>query len=267
MLSDNQPQILGRGTHYDFGEKITWGKNIIFGANCKNVSIGYGAFIGDNAYIDVEELRIGDYFTIHHGSVIHGKKCVIGHNVWIGHYCILDALGGLLKLGNNVGVGGHSQLWSHMKFGDRLAGCRWYHMKELVVGDGAWFVGHCLVAPIIVESRAMLMLGGVAVKDMMENHTYAGSPAQDVTDRMGYQFKAISLREKEKIFSDYIAEYKNKGNDVSFIETARNLERIDAEKTYFNLENQMYMPRYTDDECKFVKFLLYDKAKFIPANS
>jgi len=268
MLDNAQPKILNKAMTLKVQDKIRWGKNITFGPNCNNIAIGYGGFIGDNIYIDVEEFCVGDYFTIHHGSVIHGKKCIIGHNVWIGHYSILDAFGGLLMLGNNVGVGAHSQLWSHMKFGDRLAGCRWFNMNKLVVGDGAWFVGHCLVAPIVVEPRAMLMLGGVAVKNMKENHIYSGSPAQDVTEKMGHQFKDITLEEKEIMFSNCIDEYKNKGNDVNFIKTIRDLDHIDSsEKTYFNLKSQDYVPRYTNDEYKFMKFLLYDKAKFIPVKT
>lgn len=264
-MSSFQPEIVNKSMNMEVKGKMKWGRNITFGPNCKNINIGYGCFIGDDLYIDVEDLEIGDYFTIHHGSVIHGKKCIIGHNVWIGHYCILDAFGGLLKLGNNVGVGAHSQLWSHMKFGDRLAGCRWFKMEELVVGDGAWFVGHCIVAPIVVEPQAMLMLGGLAVKDMKENHIYSGSPAQDVTDKMGYQFKDITLKEKETLFSGYLDEYRDRGNDISFVKITTDLKHGDSpEKTYFNIESQEYIPRYTDGERKFMKFLLYDRAKFIP---
>lgn len=265
MFSKGQTKIMNQNMVADFKDHIRWGENITFGPNCKNISIGYGGFIGDNIYIDVEELHIGDYFTIHHGSVIHGKKCVIGHNVWIGHYSIIDSSGGLLTLGNNVGIGAHSQLWSHMKFGDRLAGCRWFNMERLIIGDSAWFVGHCLVAPIVVEPRAMLMLGGVAVKNMRENHIYAGSPARDVTDKMGGQFKEIDLKEKERLFSRYISKYEDTGNNVDFIETAKDLDRAPiSEKTYFDIEMQHYVPRYTDDEYKFMKFLLYDRAKFLP---
>lgn len=268
MVLHRQPNIMNNEMNCNFDKRIKWGENVTFGTHCRDVSIGFGGVIGDDIYIDVEEFHVGDYFTIHHGSVIHGKKCVIGHNVWVGHYCILDALGGLLKLGNNVGIGAHSQLWSHMKFGDRLAGCRWYNMNELIVGDSAWFVGHCLVSPIVVEPKAMLMLGGVAVKDMAENHIYSGSPAKDVTSKMGHQFREITLEEKKKMFSKYVDEYSKQGNDVSFIKTTNDLNGITRrgalKYTYFDLQRQFYLPRYTEDEYKFIRFLLYDKAKFIP---
>jgi hypothetical protein len=154
-----------------------------------------------------------------------------------------------------------------MKFGDRLAGCRWHKMSQLIVGDGAWFVGHCIVSPINVKPKAMLLPGGVAVKDMEENHIYAGSPAQDVSDKMGFQFDNISLKEKEVIFSSYINEYSKLGRSVDFIKTTSNLCGKDRSKdyTFYDLDDQRYIPRYTMEEYQFMRFLLYDKAKFIPA--
>lgn len=265
-MRKNQPTISNQDMAFNVSANISWGRNVTFGPNCKFVSIGYGSFLGSDIYIDVEELHIGDYFTIHHGSVIHGKKCIIGHNNWIGQYCVLDSLGGLLMLGNNVGVGAHSQLWSHMKFGDRLAGCRWYRMEELSVGDDVWFVGHCIVAPIRAESRSMLMLGGVVVKDMKENHIYAGVPAKDVTEKMGYQFEDNTLEEKEEIFLSYIKEYKKSGNPTNFIKIVESFDGIDDDDkyTYFSLNTRKYLPNYSDEEFRFMRFLLYDRAKFLP---
>lgn len=263
-MDDHQPQILNPKTELSVGDRVRWGKNVTFGPSCRRVTIGFGAFVGNDLYIDVEELHIGDYFTIHHGSVIHGKQCVIGHNNWIGHYTILDSLGGLLQLGNNVGVGAHSQLWSHIQFGDRLAGCRWYNMGRLIVGDDVWFVGHSIVAPITAESRSMLMVGGVAVTDMQENHIYAGSPARDVTEKMGTQFKETTPEERQETFSQYLQEYQRAGNDVTFIKTVDGIDRAETRQTQYDLRTREYLPRYTDDEYRFMRFLLYEKAKFVP---
>ena len=264
-MNYNQPIFLNENTEFTVGSRARFGKNVTFGPNCKKIQIGHYSFIGDGVYIDVEELSIGDYFTLHHGSLVHGKKCVIGHNNWIGHYTILDALGGLLLLGNNVGVGAHSQLWSHMKFGDRMEGCRWHNFSSLEVGDDVWFVGHCIVSPVKVEDRAMLMLGGVAVKDMKYNRIYAGSPAVDVTEKLGHQFQKVGIEKKEAIFLDYKKEYESQGNDVRFIKVVQSFDEIEHENvSYFNLLTREYLPSYSDEESKFMRFLLYDKAKFIP---
>lgn len=180
--------------------QVTIGKNLIFGSNCRGVEIGYGSFIGDNVYIDVPYLSIGEYTTVHRGVTIHGyQNCQIGHNCWIGQYAIIDSIGGT-TVGNNVGIGAHSQLWSHIKFGDKLEGCLWNSDKKLIVENDVWFVGHCIVSPIHAREKSMLMVGGVITKDMEANHVYAGVPAKDVTLTLGKQFKTIEIDEKKKIF-------------------------------------------------------------------
>lgn len=265
-MKGNGPQILNKDIELTTGDNIRWGSGIVLGPSCRRVSIGYGCFIGNDVYIDVENLTIGDYVTIHHGSTLHGIKCTIGHNNWIGQYTILDSLGGLLTLGNNVGVGAHSQLWSHMKFGDLLEGCRWFRNGSLEVGDDAWFVGHCIVAPIKVEDRAMLLVGGLATRDMKYNHTYAGSPAVDVTDKIGPQFgKPLSCEEKEKRFEQYINDYKKTGENVGFIRYCCEFsKKSDDRYSWFNLASREYIPTHSPEEFRFMKFLLYEKAKFIP---
>lgn len=264
-MTENYPVFLNENTDFKVRNNVKWGRNVTFGPNCKRIRIGFGCFIGNDIYLDVEDLQIGDYVTIHHGCVVHGIKCTIGHNNWIGHYTILDSLGGLLELGNNVGIGAHSQLWSHMKFGDRLAGCRWYQNRSLKIGDDVWIVGHCIVAPITAEKRSMLLVGSVAVKDMLENHIYAGSPAKDVSNKFGFQFQSVSSEKQEKIMEEYIAEFKKTGKETNFIKIIHNFDtELNPNFTYFNLSTREYIPRYTDDEYEFMRFLLYDKAKFIP---
>jgi len=265
-MATNSPTFLHTDTEARIGDNVHWGRDVVFGPNCRRVTVGYGAFIGDDVYIDVEELSIGDYFTLHHGSTLHGKTCAIGHNCWIGQYCILDSLGGRLSLGNNVGVGAHSQLWSHMKFGDRLAGCRWYRMESLDIGDDVWFVGHCIVAPIKASSRSMLMVGGVAVKDMEANHVYAGSPAKDMTEKFGTQFDEVTQAQREAGFSEYLEEFRRQGHDTDFVRLVQTREALiaDGKHTPFCLSTREYAPRYTPDEYRFMRFLLYDRAKFVP---
>lgn len=238
-----------------------------FGPNCKNISIGHGVILRRDIYIDVETLHIGDYVTIHHGTVIHGKKVFIGHNCWVGHYSILDGYGGELKIGNNVGIGAQSQLWSHMKFGDTLAGCNWKSQGKLIIGDDAWLVGHCIVSPIVIEPRAMLLAGGVATKDLLENRIYAGTPAKDLSETLGLQFSERSKKDVERNWNNLVCDYQELGNDVSFIrtvETIQDLERSDS-ITSFSPYERRYVPNYGDEETKFIRFLLYDKAKFLPS--
>ncbi|NER13253.1 hypothetical protein GWK08_07365 [Leptobacterium flavescens] len=259
-------EIRNSSTIVNLGEKTLLDEKITLGSNCKKITIGYGCFIGENVYIDVPELVIGDYTTIHKNTTIHGsEKCEIGHNCWIGQNTIIDSIGGM-KIGNNVGIGTYSQLWSHMKFGDMLNGCRWNTKKKMVIEDDVWFVGHCIVSPVHAKKGSMAMLGSLVVKDMEENEIYAGSPAKNVKDKMGTQFSEIGIKEKKKIFKNY---YKSFILENSIREADLEYEELDEVQirvgnTRFNLEERSYWPTRSDYEYKFMKYILYDKAKFIP---
>lgn len=260
-------QSRSQDTKYFLGPGVMFGTNVVFGPNCKSVTIGAGSFIGNDVYIDVEELVIGDYFTLHHGSIIHGAVCSIGHNCWVGQYTILDAHGSYLTVGNNVGVGAHSQLWSHMKFGDMMEGCRWNVMSSLEIGDDVWLVGHCIVSPIKAAPRSMLLAGGVATRDMLENRVYAGTPAKDITDSVGPQFEELEAGVRTDRFEKLVDEFSATGADTSFIEIVGLGEEWpeDPLVTGFSPEVRVYQPRYTEIEMEFMKnFLLYDRAKYCP---
>ena len=138
-------------------------KNIIIGHNvtihpsvkicgingpAESVIIGDNTFIGENVQIICQDFSIGDYGKIQHHTNIHGYlPCFIGHNAWIGQYSIIDSIGGTY-IGNNCGIGAHSQIWSHIKYGDTLEGCRFLSEKKMNIGNDVWFVGHCIVSPI-----------------------------------------------------------------------------------------------------------------------
>ena len=244
-------------------------KNVNFGARCDEVSIGHATRIRENVYIDVNKLTIGDYVTINPGTVIHGDVVEIGHNCWIGRNVMLDGHGGLLRIGNNVGIGADSQLWSHMKFGDRLEGCNWHKMESLVVDDDVWFVGHCLVTAIHAKRRSMLMLGGVATRDMEENQIYAGVPAKNMSHIFGKQFRERTTEEKKLEFLALIEDYKTTGKNIAVIGaegTDLEVANADLSTTKFDLENRTYLPSYSVEETNFMRFLLYDRAKFLPSS-
>ena len=257
-------EIKNSTTKIEILDNVVFGKNVVLGARCKEIKIGFGCFLGNDLYIDVDYLDIGDYTSIHHGSIIHGVQTSIGHNCWFGHYTIIDSLGGDTKIGNNVGVGAHSQLWSHMKFGDTLNGCRWNSSSRLYLDDDVWLVGHCIVGPIHAKPKSMLMTGSVALKNMDENNIYSGTPAINVTDKLGCQFKDIEYDEKLCNFLKLRSRFCSvEGVHESCCEVVEKFSG-DSTVTQFNLHNRAYKPIRSINEFKFIKFMLYDKAKWLP---
>lgn len=262
-------QQLNRATEFRLGDRVEFGRNVVFGPACRLVAIGFGSYIGDDVYIDAPEVSIGDYVKIHRGGLVHGYlPCLIGHNCWVGQSTIIDSIGGA-EIGNNVGIGAQSQLWSHIKFGDTLEGCRWNSSKKLVVEDDVWFVGHCIVSPIHAARRSMLLVGGVITIDMLENHVYGGVPARDLTDRIGRQFDPVPADKKRQRFEALYREFLDSAGLNPADYKATLVESLDGRassgrETYFCLDQRTYLPSRSEPEYRFMRFLLYDRAKFLP---
>ncbi len=230
--------------------------------NAKNIVIGDNCYIGEHVQIICDDFVIGDYSKIQHHTNIHGYlPCHIGHNAWIGQYTIIDSIGGM-RIGNNCGIGAHSQLWSHIKFGDRLEGCRFLSHKKMNIGNDVWFVGHCIVSPIMAEDKSMAMVGSLITQDMKYNQIYAGTPAKSVSNKLGNQFEEISIENKFLRMKTYLNEF----GSTSKIKIVKTKEEINFEDefTYFDITNRKYKKTLSDIEIDFMKFLLPDKAKFVP---
>lgn len=262
----NYKNIFADNIVVGFGTKIE-STAIIRGinGNAKKIIIGDNCYIGHNVQIICDDFILGDYSKIQHNTNIHGYlPCNIGHNAWIGQYCIIDSIGGT-TIGNNCGIGAHSQLWSHIKYGDTLEGCNFLNEKQMYIGNDVWFVGHCIVSPIIAADKSMAMVGSVIVKDMVYNEIYAGSPAKSISDKIGFQFKEVSVEEKFDKMNLYLNEWKGEKSKIKIIKDEA--EIVDDKITYFNVSNRKYTKINSQEEISFMKFLLTEKAKFIPNDS
>lgn len=231
--------------------------------NAKKIIIGDNCYIGHNVQIIEDEFVLGDFSKIHHNSTIHGYlPCSIGHNAWIGQYSIIDSIGGT-TIGNNCGIGAHSQLWSHIKFGDTLEGCRFLSKGPLTIGDDVWFVGHCIVSPIVAADKSMAMVGSVITQNMEYNNIYAGSPAKSISDKIGFQFIEIPIEDKITKMNEYIIDSGVDFNKIKIVVCADDI-LFDDKISYFNVVDRKYTKKKSKDEVLFMKFLLPEKAKFTP---
>lgn len=252
-------------------DEIDIGRNVVIhpsamitgadGGRARKISIGDNCYIGERVVVRCPEFAIGDYSRIHHDTNVHGyQPCIIGHNAWVGQFCIIDSIGGT-RIGNNCGIGAHSQLWSHIKYGDTLEGCRFLSDKPLLVGADVWFVGHCIVSPIVAADRSMAMVGSVVTKDMAENTIYAGSPAKEVSSKIGPQFAPVTIAGKMDKMRAYLADHGNDGS-LCIVETQDDF-KADG-RTYFAVKSREYLKTGSDEEISFMKYLLPARAKFVP---
>ena len=254
-------------------EELYIGKNTIIessatirGINGKaqKIIIGDNCYIGNNVQIICDDFSLGDFSKIQHDTNVHGYlPCHIGHNAWIGQYTIIDSIGGT-TIGDNCGIGAHSQIWSHIKFGDTLEGCRFLSEKPMIIGNDVWFVGHCIVSPIVAANKSMAMVGSVVTKDMSYNEIYAGSPAKSISDKIGFQFNDVSVIEKLNKMEIYLNEFNPNSTLIKIVKSIEEIDFDNKNITYFNVADRTYTKKGTDEEMNFMKFLLPAKGKFTP---
>lgn len=239
--------------------KIKIGKGVVIedGAviNAEEVILGDFCFIGQNAKILVPSFKIGDYSKLHNYSFAHGDKPLhIGNCCWVGGNVVLDSLGGL-TMDDGVGIGAHSQIWTHIQFGDIVEGCRFYSKKKMYIGKDAWFVGQCLISPVEVGERSMALLGSVITKKMEPNHVYGGSPAVDLTGKIGTQFETRTVQQKIVRLTELINSFEKEYPEYTGL-----LQPVDKygqnmkdDVTYFNLSDRTYTKKCNMAEIKFLK--------------
>lgn len=249
------------------GKNVHIGKNVVF--KCKSLEIGDGCTIMDNVIIESTHCKIGDYATIYQNCHFTGPGTLtIGHNFWLGSTSIIDSQGDTI-IGNNVGIGAHSQLWGHMVYGDVSYGCQFDSVKKLVIEDDVWLVGHNLVSPVRIGTRAMALLGSLITKDLQADRSYAGNPAIDVTEKIGSQISVSDTAFRRNYLEEQIASFSK----MNKIEAEKHFqihnhfsEDYDKNKTSFFLENRLYHKTNSKLEYKLIKYLL-PRAKYLPINT
>ncbi len=252
------------------GRNVRFGRNVVF--NCKRVRIGDGVVFQNDIIINSDVFEIGDYGTIYRYCFFPGPgELRTGHNFWLGTGSIVDCQGGTV-IGNNVGIGPQSQLWTHMIYGDVIYGCRFHSVKPLVIEDDVWLVGHCLVSPVKIGARSLAMLGSLVTNDMKADHTYAGTPAEDITEKVGPQFKVTSVEERVAYLQKRLEEFTQRHrlgriSDFARIVTSPDeMPDMTGSIIIFNVADRSYTKTGTQLEYKLIRFLLPD-AKFIPVDT
>ncbi len=300
----NNTRISAQHIHLGFGSEIEENCKIILSGSDSELSLGDNCLLGHDSKILVPTFRAGDYVTLHNHLFVNGTEpCLIGSNVWVGQNCILNAAD-KLTIGNGVGIGTYSCIWTHGGHGEVLEGCTLLKFAPVVIEDDVWIVGsYNVISPgVRLGKRAVILTGSVVTKDVAPGTCVAGNPARDISDKIT-PYKDISLDQKYELMKDFVEQFVGKfyahnaakienGWTVSeegtqyqilFFEdlsdelvrraSARGVvfakrvkvSKIPGNLTIFDLNTKTYTKKRTKMEVKIIKFLLYSKARFLPS--
>ena len=290
--------------HIGFGSKIEENSKIILNGQNTRFSIGDNCLFGHDNKIIVPFLEAGDYVTLHNHTFVNGSSPVkIGSNVWIGQNCILNSVEPL-TIGNGVGIGTYSCVWTHGGHGELLEGCLIFKRAPVIIEDDVWIVGsYNIISPgVTLGTKSVILTGSVVTKNVPPYACVAGNPARDITDKVP-TYRKVTLQEKyemmkgfekdfvEAFYKKTVHETKNgwrikegeetceitfleeandknvkEGNSTKLVFTKKNAVTNSYNKTtIFDLNTKTYTKKRTELEIKAIKFLLYSKARFLPA--
>ena len=115
----------------------------------------------------------------------------------------------------------------------------------------------------------MAMLGSLVTKSIQADRVVAGTPAADVTEKVGTQFSLTELPERVAYLEAKLREFgQHRGIDVEqhfrVVTSQEELQSSGPDVTAFNVAGRTYSKRGTPIERELMRFLLPD-AKFVPA--
>lgn len=273
------------------------------GRRAELIELGDRFFLGAASKLLMPTFLAGDYVSIHNHLLANGlEPCIVGHNSWIGQNCVLNS-NSQLTIGNNVGIGAYSSIYTHGFFGERLEGCEVFDVAPVTIEDDAWLVGaYNVVSPgVTIGRRAIVLPSSVVSRDVAPESCVAGAPARDMTDRIR-PFRAVGLEEKLALMKRFVEEYAischsspaptahgfevdcaDGGTRVvevresiltgdyaedreGAVYVASNTARMHfAGVTVFDLSDKTYGKLGTDFEAKLISFMNSYRARFVPA--
>lgn len=276
-------------------KKLHIGYGTTIEENCKifcaeSFDVGDNCFIGHDSKILVPQFKCGDYVELHNHLFCNGEcPCIIGSNVWIGQNDILNARA-LLVIGNGVGIGTYSSVWTHGMHGELLEGCTVYKVAPTEIEDDAWIVGsfNVIATGLRIGKKSIILSGSQVTKNVPANTVWGGNPAVDITAKMkNPPYKEMTLDSKFEMMGQFVEEFyemcpkfKDKVGFVRVLDekalsdmraenikiaiTLSNTVGKPDDITVFDLSTKTYNKTRSAIEIAFIKSLLYEKARFLP---
>jgi acetyltransferase-like isoleucine patch superfamily enzyme len=199
---------------------LIFSKNIVLG---NNVKIGaFSIIISDEFTVDDQTIikpfsiiisrivKLGQYvhispFTFIIGTLAEKSIFTVGDHSRFFPFCWIEPGEGI-EIGKNVGIGGHTLIFTHGVWPDFLEGAP-ISYGSVKIGDNVWLPWRVFIMPNIeIGANTIIGANSLVNKNVPENVIAAGSPAKVVNE---CAIKLLSYQEKKertiKILDDYLS--------------------------------------------------------------
>jgi acetyltransferase-like isoleucine patch superfamily enzyme len=117
------------------------------------------------------------------------SKITLADHIWIGHYCLLDGIGGI-EIGEGVHLASHTCIYTHSSHDAiRLLGQNFieipaeirpaYHRAPVSIGKYTFVGTHCVILPgVKIGQGCIIGAGSVVARNVADYAIVAGNPAE-----------------------------------------------------------------------------------------
>jgi acetyltransferase-like isoleucine patch superfamily enzyme len=235
------------------GAKIGKGASIRFGTvlAVRDLQIGEGARIGPCAVVRANSLQLGAHsnvnpltimkaskirigsctrvasFAVIYGELIPTSVFSIGNHSSIANFCWIEPGEGI-TVGNQVGIGGHTFIFTHGSWSDYLEGSPWGY-GPVAIEDRVWIAWRVTVqANVTVGHDSIVAVGAVITKTVPPNVFVAGMPAKVVSQPANAPVDdAERLRRAEAILAAYAERGSPEASARIALDDAKKVQRGD----------------------------------------
>ncbi|MDX2360095.1 MAG: hypothetical protein QNK23_04775 [Crocinitomicaceae bacterium] len=230
------PSFIHKNIRRMMGASIGKGSRIRFGTilMSRKITIGKKTKIGPFSYVSAQELTIGNYSKIKILSAVSSRVITVGNYVHISPLAIISGehtensifkvgdhsrffpfcwieTGEGVTIGNNVGVGGHTLIFTHGVWSDYLDGGP-VAFGPVTIKDNVWLPWRVFVMPnVTIGENAIIGANSTVTRSVADNVIAAGSPAKELSKNA---LQELSNEEKQEriqhILSSFSKEYNFK---------------------------------------------------------
>lgn len=270
------PSCLGVPMRRLLGFKIGKGVKISFGSIIlsKEVSIGNYTKIGPLVFVKGKNITIGEHcvikpftfiithtillgnivqispFTFIIGNQLSTSILQVGDRTSILPFCWLEPGEGL-QIGKNVGIGGHTLIFTHGVWSNYLKGGPVSH-GPVIIKDNVWLAWRTFIMPgVTIEQNSIVSACSFVITNVPKNVVVSGNPARKIAEA----HKAIGVTEMEDRFCEILHQfniYINNKYGIKSIISDGQLTFLDFRILYKNFN--LNAPQNND-----LVFLLYEE--------
>ncbi len=251
-------QNIGENTHISIFSFV-FSKKLLIGKNVK---------ISPFSVVKANEVRLSDFshiesFAIINGPSIDGGNFELGRHSRVFPFCWIEPGEGVY-IGDHVGIGGHTLIFTHGSWSDYLHGGP-VQFGPVYIEDHVWIPWRVFIMPgVTIGTRSIIAANSTVVKSTAAHTLVAGSPGKVIKENINQELSDEKFKTRIKhIFEEFEKYEKRTPNQSSQlselnVKFVRNDETIDKEKCALSIDMNDYsysVNKEVDGINRFISFL------------